>query len=161
MLSLLMASLVTVVNVASPSPSPNPCARRIFCGRIRLVPADPDERRSFYANAVASFVDGVVTAHYVRGNPSNESDPIVRPFVRSGLPSLTFGWSLMEIGQRTVAHVFHLNEARTDDFTLSQHMSGVASWLSPQTYSWGVAPKLIYSNPYIEQRWIMYDATAH
>jgi hypothetical protein len=160
MLPLLLATVVTTLPIASPSPSPvpDPCAHRLFCGKIRFVPQNADERRAFFANAEASLIDGIVTAHYVRGNPVNEADPIVRPFVRNGLPSLALGWGLIEIGQRSAMRAFHLNESRADDFTLGGHVSGVASWLSPRTYSWGVSPKLIYSNPYVQQRWIMYDA---
>jgi hypothetical protein len=156
MLSFALA-ILTAMAAVSPSPPPDPCAHRAFCGPIRLVPADPVQRRSFYANVAASIVDGIVTSHFAHGDPANEANPVVRPFVRNGLPSLVLGWGLMEIGQRSVARTFHLNEARVDDFTLSQHIAGVASWLSPVTYAWGTPPKLIYGNSYIQQRWIIYD----
>jgi hypothetical protein len=159
LLPLLLASVTSIFSPASPTPAPDPCAHRIFCGRIRIVPADPAERRSFFANAIASLVDGIVTAHYVNGNPANESDPIVRPFVRGGMPALMLGWGVMELGQRNLARSFHISEDRADDFTLGSHISGVASWLSPRAYAWGVPPRLIYSDPYVEQSWIRYDST--
>jgi hypothetical protein len=159
MLLVLLASVTAILTPALPTPAPNPCAHRLFCGPIRIVPSDPVERRSFLANAAASLADGIVTAHFTHGIPSNESDPIVRPFVSGGIPTMMFGWGVMELGQRSIAHDFHLSESRADDFTLGGHISGVASWLSPRTYAWGVPPRLVYSNPYIEQVWIRYDST--
>jgi hypothetical protein len=159
MLPLLLASLTALVSPALPTPVSNPCVHRIFCGAIRIVPRDPVERRAFLANAAASLVDGIVTAHFTRGVASNESDPIVRPFVGGGIPAMMFGWGVLEIGQRSIARDFHLSQTRADDFTLGGHVSGVASWLSPRTYAWGLPPRLIYSNPYVEQVWIRYDST--
>lgn len=60
---MIAALVLAAVAAAAPAPipAPNPCAHRIFCGRIALVPKDPSERRAFIANAALALVDGIVT----------------------------------------------------------------------------------------------------
>lgn len=160
MLHLLLAIVLTQ---PAPTPTPpDPCkaAHRVLCGRIRLVPADADKRRVFVGNMIASLIDGVVTANDTHGNPSLEGNPVMRPFVRGRLPELLLGWGSMEIAQHTVAHTFHLSDSRLDAFAMSQHLSGVASWLSPRTYGWMPNQWAAYHQPIAESAWIRYDATA-
>ncbi|MGB6984785.1 MAG: hypothetical protein WBD74_02280 [Candidatus Aquilonibacter sp.] len=101
-----------------------------------------------------------MTAKNTHGNPALESNPFVRPFVRGGLPGLLLGWAGMEVGQRAIARQFHLEDSRIETMTLSQHLSGIASWLSPRTYGWVPNEWQMYHQPWVEQAWIRYDATA-
>lgn len=160
MLPFVLGALL-VVPAPSPSPVP-PCkaAHRMFCGPIRLLPADPQARSVFIGNEIATLIDGIVTAKNTRGNPSLEANPVVRPFVRGGLGGLLLGWSAMEIGQHAVTRQFHLSDSRFDSFTLRQHVSGVASWLSPRTYAWMPNEWEAYHQPFAEAAWIRFDATA-
>lgn len=160
MLSFVLGVLL-LAPVPTPSPAP-PCyaAHRLFCGTIRLVPRDPQERSAFVSNAIATLVDGIVTAKNTHGNPALEGNPVVRPFVRFGLPGLLFGWASMEVGQRAIAHHFHVDDSRIETMTLSQHLSGIASWLSPRTYGWVPNEWQMYHQPAIEGAWMRYDATA-
>lgn len=50
----------------TPSPLPDPCAHRIMCGPIHLVPRDPRERLAFFANMALSLADGIVTRNGLR-----------------------------------------------------------------------------------------------
>ncbi len=159
MFSLVLSALLVV---PTPTPAPaDPCktAHRLFCGSIRFVPRDPQERSTFIDNAIATFVDGIVTATNTHGNPSLEANPVVRPFVRGRLPGLLFGWATMDIGQRAIARKFHLDDSRIESMTLSQHLSGIASWLSPRTYGWVPNEWEMYHQPAIEDAWMRYDAT--
>jgi hypothetical protein len=49
---------------ATPSPAPDPCAahRGLFCGRIRIVPADPDARRIWYLRAASEIADALISS---------------------------------------------------------------------------------------------------
>lgn len=158
MLHVLLGALLVV---ASPTASPAPCngAHHLFCGAIRLVPRDPDARRAFVSNAVATLFDGIVTAKNTHGDPSLEANPVVRPFIRGRLPGLLLGWSAMEAGQHVVARTFHLDDGRVEAFTLQQHVSGIASWLSPRTYAWMPNEWAAYHQPYAEAAWIRFNAT--
>lgn len=146
---------------ATPSPAPDPCkaAHRLICGPIRFVPRDSQERQAFIGNTIATLVDGIVTAQNTRGNPALEGNPVVRPFVRGGLPDLLLGWASMEVAQRSVAHTFHLSDERMETFTMRQHVSGVASWLSPRTYAWTPDEWESYHQPFAEDAWIRFDAS--
>jgi hypothetical protein len=161
MFSLLLSASLVVVPTPTPRPVP-PCqaAHRLFCGPIRLVPRDPQERTAFVDNAIATLIDGVVTATNTRGNPSLEANPVMRPFVRGGLPGLLLGWTGMEVGQRTIARRFHLDDTRIESMTLSEHLSGIASWLSPRTYGWVPNEWQMYHQPAVEAAWIRWDANA-
>lgn len=160
MLSFVLSALL-LESPPTPSPAP-PCqaAHRLVCGPIRLVPRDPEERDAFVGNAIATLVDGVVTAKNTHGNPALEGNPVMRPFVRGGLPGLLLGWTSMEIGQRAIARRFHLDDSRLETMTLNQHLSGIASWLSPRTYGWMPNEWQMYHQPCVEQVWMRYDATA-
>ena len=160
MLSLLLGVLV-LSPVPTPPPAP-PCqaAHRLFCGPIRLVPQNPQERNAFVGNAIATLFDGIVTAKNTHGNPALEGNPIVRPFVHGGLPGLLLGWAGMEVGQRAIAKEFHLDDSRIETMTLSEHLSGIASWLSPRTYGWVPNEWQMYHQPIVEGAWMRYDATA-
>jgi len=160
MLSFLLGALL-LDTPPTPSPAP-PCqaAHRVFCGPIRLVPADPQERNAFVGNAIATLFDGIVTAKNTHGNPALEANPVVRPFVRGGLPDLFLGWMSMEVGQRAIARQFHLADSRIETMSLSEHLSGIASWLSPRTYGWVPNEWQMYHQPFVENAWIRYDATA-
>lgn len=57
----------TVLAQAQPAPS-NPCAHRILCGPLRLVPKDPNERRAFYIRVGLQIADGIVTSAGLRSN---------------------------------------------------------------------------------------------
>ncbi|HTX56875.1 MAG TPA: hypothetical protein VMD47_07205 [Candidatus Acidoferrales bacterium] len=157
MLPFLLGALLAVP-AASPSP-PCQAAHRLFCGAIRLVPRDPQERRAFVGNAIGTLIDGIVTARNTRGNPALEGNPFVRPFVRGGFGELLLGWTGMEIGQRSIAHHFHLEDTRIESMALSEHLSGIASWLSPRTYGWIPNEWQAYHQPYIEGAWVRFDAT--
>lgn len=156
----LLASVLVMLPTPTPSPIP-PCqaAHRLFCGPIRLVPRDPEAREAFIGNAIATLVDGIVTAKNTHGDPKLEGNPVVRPFVRGGFPSLLLGWASMEAGQHALARHFHLDDARIESMTLSQHVSGIASWLSPRTYGWVPNEWQMYHQPLVEQAWIRWDAS--
>lgn len=158
MLHLLLSTLLVV---PSPTPSPLPCktAHHMFCGPIRLMPREPQARVAFIGNAIATLVDGIVTSVNTHGNPALEANPVVRPFVRGGLPELLAGWSALEIGQHFVTHEFHLSDSRVETFTFQQHVSGVASWLSPRTYAWLPNEWEAYHQPFAEAAWMRFDAT--
>lgn len=160
MLSFVLGALLVV---PAPTPSPvDPCkaAHRIVCGPIRLFPKDPLARGALIDNAIATLFDGIVTAKHTHGDPSLEANPVMRPFVRGGLGGLLLGWSAMEIGQRSIARQFHLSDSRADAFAFRQHVSGVASWLSPRTYAWMPGEWEAYHQPFAEAAWIRFDATA-
>lgn len=158
MLHFLLAALLVV---PAPTPSPAPCqaAHRFLCGPIRLIPRDSQARDAVMGNAIATFVDGIVTAKNTRGNPALEANPMVRPFVRGGLPGLLLGWTTLEIGQHALAREFHLDDSRVETFTLGQHLSGIASWLSPRTFAWMPDEWSAYHQPYTEASWIRFNAT--
>jgi hypothetical protein len=158
MLHVIFAALLLVPATTTPS---DPCkaAHRLICGPIRIVPRDPNARRAMIANAVVTLADGIVTSVNTHGNPTLEGDPLVRPFVRGGLPHLLLGWASMEIGHRALAHAFHLSDRRVEDFTIREHVAGIASWLSPRTYAWMPNEWQAYHQPYAEAAWIRYDAT--
>jgi len=160
MFSFLLGALLVVVPTPTPAPAPCQAAHRLFCGPIRLVPQDPVERNAFVGNAIATLIDGIVTATNTRGNPALEANPAMRPFVRGGLPGLLLGWASMEVGQRAIAREFHLDDSRVETMTLSQHLSGIASWLSPRTYGWIPNEWQMYHQPLVENAWIRYDANA-
>jgi hypothetical protein len=160
MLSFLLSALLV-----SPTPTPSPvpacrAAHHLFCGPIRLIPRDPEERDAFLGNAVATLLDGIVTAKNTHGNPALEGNPVMRPFVRGGLPGLLLGWTSMDVGQRAFAHQFHIADSHIETMTMSQHLSGIASWLSPRTYGWMPDEWQMYHQPVVEFAWIRYDATA-
>jgi hypothetical protein len=159
MLPLFLGALL-VAPTPTPSPS-DPCktAHRLFCGSIHLVPRDPQERVAFVDNAIATFVDGIVTATNTHGNPALEANPVVRPFVRGGLPGLLFGWASMDIGQRVIAQRFHLEDSRIESMALSEHLSGIASWLSPRTFGWVPNEWQMYHQPAIEDAWMRWDVS--
>jgi hypothetical protein len=108
-------------------------------GPIRLLPSDPDERRALLANFAAALADGIVTAHGTHGDPGLETDPFVRPFVRGGMQSLMTAW-IFQIGLRQM--LIHNAATRTslDRYETSQHIFGFGSWLSPDSYGFGVIP---------------------
>lgn len=160
MFSLLLGVLL-LTPLPTPLPTP-PChtAHRLFCGPIHFVPSDPQDRGAFLGNAIATLFDGIVTAKNTRGNPALEGNPMVRPFVRGGLPDLFLGWASLEIGQRAIAHHFHVEDSRIEAMTLSQHLSGIASWLSPRTFGWVPNEWQMYHQPAVEGAWMRYDVTA-
>jgi hypothetical protein len=160
MLHLLLAIVLTQPAPASPPADPCKTEHRLFCGPIRIVPRNPQRRNAFVANMIASVVDGVVTNSRTRGNPALEGNPIMRPFIRGGVAGMLLGWGSMEVTQHFVARTFHLSDARLDSFALAQHVSGVASWLSPRTYGWMPNEWAAYHQPIAESAWIRYNATA-
>lgn len=159
MLPFIMAALLTVP-APSPPPSPPCVAHRLFCGAIRIVPRDPSERTVFVSNAIATLADGIVTAIHTHGDPQLEQNLALRPFIRGGLPGLLLGWSVMQIGQHAIDRRFHLSDERMQGFALQQHISGIASWLSPRTFAWTPNEWEAYHQPIAEAAWIRYDATA-
>ena len=159
MLHFVLAVLLTPATPLPPPPDPCKATHRLFCGPIRFVPRDGDERRAFVANTIATLVDGVVTSVNTHGNPALEANPVVRPFVRGGLPNLLLGWSAMELVQRSAAHAFRLSDTRMEAITTEQHVSGIASWLSPRTYGWMPGEWQEYHQPFAEDAWIRFDAT--
>ncbi len=122
-------------------------------GPIRIMPRDLAARRAFFANTELALLDGLITMHGTGGNPALEADPAVRPFVRGGLASLAFGWAAGEIAQRSIAHTLHFNPARLDYFSASSHLAGIASWMSPHTYAFGLNP-WDYGDPITAAFWI-------
>jgi hypothetical protein len=159
---MLHVFLAALLAVPAPAPSPAPCksAHRLFCGPIRILPRDGDARGAVIGNAIATLVDGVVTAKNTHGNPALEANPMVRPFVRGGLPGLLLSWTTIDIGQHALAREFHLADARVETAALGAHLSGIASWLSPRTYGWMPDEWDAYHQPYEEAAWIRFNATA-
>jgi hypothetical protein len=158
MLHFIMGALLTL---PAPSPEPPPCeTRRFFCGGIRLVPSDPEARKMWVGNALATLADGVVTSINTRGNPQMEANVVMRPFVRGRLPGLLLGWTAMQMGQHALDQRFHISDTRMQGFAMQQHISGIASWLSPRTYAWTPGQWQAYHQPIAEAAWIRYDATA-
>jgi hypothetical protein len=158
MLHVFLAALLVV---PAPTPSPAPCraAHRLICGAIRIVPSDSQARGAVVSNALATLVDGIVTAKNTRGNPALEANPMVRPFIRGGLPGLLLGWTTLEIGQHALMREFHLTDSRVETAALDQHLSGIASWLSPRTFGWMPDEWDAYHQPYSEAAWIRFNAT--
>jgi hypothetical protein len=158
-LHFIMGVLLTL---PAPTPAPPPpCSqRRFFCGAVRLIPAGSEARRMWIGTAVATLADGVITAINTHGDPQLESNPVMRPFVRARLPGLLLGWTAMQIGQHVLDEGFHLSDERMQAFSLQQHISGVASWLSPRTYAWTPNEWESYHQPIAEAAWIRFDATA-
>jgi hypothetical protein len=63
---------------ATPSPAPDPCAahRGLFCGRIRIVPADPNARRIWYLRAASEFADALISSAAQRVLASDHSSSV-------------------------------------------------------------------------------------
>lgn len=132
---------------ATPSPSSDPCAahRGLFCGRIRIVPADPNERLIWYLRAASEFADalissaaqrvlardqfssvanahGIYTAQWrmVRGLASDEeATGFYRIFAgRSGaigIGGYLLGFALWDTAEGASAHLIQHLGLRTDD----------------------------------------------
>lgn len=55
--------VAVAIEAPAPSPARDPCAgRRFFCGRIRIVPADPAERRLWYLRLGAELADAFISS---------------------------------------------------------------------------------------------------
>lgn len=132
---------------ATPSPEPNPCAahRGLFCGRIRIVPADSDARRIWYLRAASEVADALIssaaqrtlatyhwssvaTAHgvyatqwrMVQGAASNqETTGFYRLFAGRtgaiGLGGYLLGFALWDSAERAGAHIVQHFGLRTSD----------------------------------------------
>jgi hypothetical protein len=140
--------------------TPNPCAHRWFCGPIRLVPKTADGRRALLADIGLAVFDGILTRNGTGGNPAYEADPLVRPFVRGGLPSMAAGWLSLGLLRSTLAHTAHIDPGWTTWYEAGQHLAGIASWLSPRTYAFGLI-RSAYQMPGVESAWIRYDACGY
>lgn len=73
-LLVLLALTAASTSLATAEPIPNPCAHRIFCGPVRLVPKDPGERRAFYLRIGLQIADGIVTSAGLRSNRATYPD---------------------------------------------------------------------------------------
>ncbi|MHB8195379.1 MAG: hypothetical protein ACYDFQ_04775 [Vulcanimicrobiaceae bacterium] len=142
-------------------PAYAPCAHRLFCGPIHLLPRNPRERAAFLTDVAAAVADGLITAAGTHRNPALEGDPVVQPFIRGGLPSMLFGWALGDVarsaltrrwtpGQRTLALRYEAG----------WHIVGIGSWISPIAYTWNSPPILIQAAlhaPVTEGLWLQWD----
>lgn len=53
----MLAALALAGALASPTSAPNPCAHRILCGPIRLIPRSAAQRERLAAKIIASVVE--------------------------------------------------------------------------------------------------------
>lgn len=56
----------------------NPCANRILCGPIRILPRDRAERTAFIVRIALQAVDGIVTSAGLRASHRTYHDPAAR-----------------------------------------------------------------------------------
>ncbi|HET9394189.1 MAG TPA: lytic transglycosylase domain-containing protein [Candidatus Rubrimentiphilum sp.] len=115
-------------------------------GPVHLLPSDPAERKALLINAASALVDGFITAHGTHGDPRFEGDPLVRPFVRGGMPSMIAGWTLPVILRSALVHSAS-TRTELDLWEARSHIFGVGSWLSPQAYPMDPAQRLQYADP--------------
>jgi hypothetical protein len=153
---------------ATPSPAPDPCAahRGLFCGRIRIVPADPDARRIWYLRAASELADAIVssaaqhvlasdrwssvaTAHgvyttqwrMVQGAASNqEATGFYRLFAgRSGaigLAGYLLGFALWDTAEGAGAHIVQHFGLRTGDLVADGALAHMDGAASWRASAW-------------------------
>ncbi|HEV3156847.1 MAG TPA: hypothetical protein VGZ00_05815 [Candidatus Baltobacteraceae bacterium] len=136
----------TLITNDAPPSSPNPCARRQFCGAIKLVPRDPSERRAFYVTLISSLADGIVTAEGMRpyafhdavtGTPISsstgwgESDPFEAPFAGSGqvTPIIAGGLFYRVVASSLERRWTSEDRTRADYDETVAHVYGISSWV--------------------------------
>jgi hypothetical protein len=135
----------------------NPCNHRWFCGPIRLLPTSVEGRRALLVDIGLAVFDGILTRNGTGGNPAYEADPVVRPFIRGGLPSMAAGWLSLALLRSSLAHSAHIDPGWTTWYEAGQHLAGIASWLSPRTYAFGLI-RSSYQTPVVEDAWIRHNA---
>ena len=178
---ILAAILAAVIATAAPSASPSgdtvalatsptvaesskPCAHRIFCGPVRLLPRDSVERKAFVANAVLTIADGLVSsagyrrfertcltckmaagharyANFRNVTPRDltawptEGNPIMRPWSHGGFSTLMLGWTLGEISGSYMTRSWSPHQRTLAAVaSAASHVQGIASWQAENVF---------------------------
>jgi hypothetical protein len=153
---------------ATPTPALDPCKAHphLFCGPIRIVPADPAERRMWYVRAGAEVVDALVSAaaesalasvratsistragiyttqwRMARGAASDqEATGFYRLFAGRngaiGLAGYLFGFALWDSGESAGAHALQHFGLRTADTVTSGLLAHLSGASSWHTSAW-------------------------